>query len=348
MKTYGMWVIGLAAAVLTTALLVAAAPAPAWADKIRVAPPPPPPPAENKPAPTFDYSHEIKKVARNRKPVVALLRPGDVVELADYLPFGRGVGITETNPDGTKSQTLIKSGREDKPALLPSPFLARELLKTGEFVVIERERILEIARELALAKTKAVDPATAPRPGRLVGVHYIIEAAYYPVGALPADDPALIPVKRQIAKRRLAVDPSAACVMYLTVYKVETGEVKAVACGADLQPLVAVQRAVQDLVDQMGNIVEPIKVAAVNPETGMATLDIGSESGVKAGDVFTVAPPAGAEKAAAPVKVEVTQAEGLLSSAKVVAGDKAAVRAGQEVKPEVKAPPPETRPPATK
>jgi len=263
--------------------------------KITVEPPPPPPPeAKEKPAGKYDYKHEVRKVNRERKPVVALLRPGDVVELADWLPFGRGLGITDTNPDGTKSQTVVKTGREDARVFMPAPirqFLTRELLDTGEFVVVERERILEIARELALAKTQAVDPQSAPRPGRLIGVHYILEGSYYPVGGLPANDPALEAIKREAVKRNVRIDPTQACVMYITAYKVETGEVKAVACGADFQPLVAVKRAVEDLLDQIGEIVVPIKVTKVDARTGMALLDIGAQEGVKPGDVFALAPP---------------------------------------------------------
>jgi len=313
------------------------------AKKIDVAPPPPvPPEAKAKPSETFTYDHQVKKVTRDRKPVVALLRPGDVVELAEWLPFGRGVGITDTNPDGTKSQTVIKTGREDARVFMPAQarrFLTRELLDTGEFVVIERERIMEIARELALAKTQAVDPMAAPRPGRLIGVHYILEGSFFPVGGLPADDPALEAIKREAAKHNRKIDPTQACVMYITVIKVETGEVKAVACGADFQPAVAVKRAVEDLVDQLGQITEPIKVAKVNANTGLALLDIGDQEGVKPGDVFALGPAgvtgAAATPAATPapgadtgLKAVVVQVDPLSSVVKVK-GDPAAAKEGQ-------------------
>ena len=331
--------------------VVVASPRPGLADKIHVAPPPPPP-VDTRPAPTFDYKHEVKKVVRDRKPVVALLRPGDVVALKDWLPFGRGTAITDTAPDGTKSQTIISRGTEDKPVFMPSPFLVRELLRTGEFIVVERERIMEIARELALAKTPAVNPETTVRPGRLIGVHYIIEASFYPAGGLPADDESLIPVKREIQKRRLPIDPRAACVMFLTVYKVETGEIKAVATGADLQPAVAVQRAVEDLVDQLGDIVEPIRVSSVNPQTGMALLDIGADSGVKPGDQFAVGPagPKGETAPATPaatstetVKVQVIRADPLYSQVRITSGNTSALKDGQEAKPDK---PPEQPAPA--
>ncbi|MGB2998059.1 MAG: CsgG/HfaB family protein [Phycisphaerae bacterium] len=320
-------------------------------DEIQVAPPPPPPEKATEPAPTFDYKHEIKEVKRDRKAVVALLRTGDVVALKEYLPFGRGVGVSQTTDAKIKGQAgdetgdvdldveaktdaVVKTGLEDAPVFMPPPirqFLTRALLQTREFVVVERERILEIARELALAKTQAVDPKTAPRPGHLIGVHYIIEGAYFPAGALPRDDPALAPVQREIRKRRLAIDPTTAAVMYLTVYRVETGEIKAVACGADLQPLVAIERAVEDLLDQMRDVVEPIRVTSVNPQTGMAILDIGSDSGVKPGDAFllgSAADETGALKAQA---VEVKQ---LFSTVKIAEGDAETLREGMEARPE--------------
>jgi len=352
---------------------VLAAPHGTLADKkIQVAPPPPP--SGEKPAePAYDYKHEIQTVRRDRKPVLALLRAGDVVELQEYLPFGRGVNISRsgsadvnvqtTKTDGTgkettatvtgEGSTTIRTGREDAPVFMPTPirqYLTRELVATRQFVVVERERILEIARELALAKTAAVSPETAPRPGRLIGVHYIVEGSYFAAGGLPADDPALAPVRREIQKRRLNLDPALACVMYLTVYKVETGEVKAVACGADLRPLVAVERAVEDLLDQMREVVEPIRVARVNPETGMATLDIGSADGVAPGTAFLIET-APAEGGPPQTVAGVAEKVDLLSSAVKLADPKAPVREGAAAKraePPAEAPPPETVPPAEK
>jgi len=307
--------------------------------QVHVSAPPPPPAAGAKAPATVTYDHTLKKVDRTRKPVIALLRGGDLVALKDYLPFGRTLVANRIEANGSKTPVLVQGGA-DADIRLPAdirPFLVREMLDTREFVVIERERILEIARELALAKTGAANPATTARPGMLIGVHYIVEAAYWPVGGLPPDDPALDGVKREIARRRLRINPSQACVMYLTVYKVETGEVKAVACGADLRPMVAVKKAVEDLVDQMADVVEPIKVTAVDPRTGLATFDMGADSGVKANDMFTVVPPAGADKSAAPIKVQVTEVAPLYSLARILSADKTSVRTGQELAPETMA-----------
>jgi hypothetical protein len=337
----------LAVAGLAAALCLSAAPQTSLADKIKVAPPPPPPPTAQG-AQVFEYKHEVKKVVRDRKPVVALLRQGDVIQWADFFPFGRGTTITEA-----RDFSVLTQGRRDEPVYMPPSvrqYLTRELLLTGEFIVLERERIIEIMRELAFAKTGAVNPETAPRPGRIIGVHYIIEGSFFGTGGLPPDDPALDGVKSEIKKRRLNIDPRAACVMYLTIYKVETGEVKAVACGADLQPLVAVKKAVEDLVDQLGDVVEPIKLSQVNQRTGQALIDVGSEGGAKAGDQYTLAPsappappgPAGAAGAAGATAPEtpkpaatakVLQTWPLYSLVEVPADQRAQVKDGQEARP---------------
>lgn len=356
-KTVLFWVVAVGTLVLVVLLVGAPDGArPSVADeKIYVAPPPPPPSGEKPAEPTYDYKHEIQKVRRDRKLVLALLRTGDVVELAEYLPFGRGVNISRsgsadvdvqtTRTDGTgkettatvtgEGSTTIRTGREDAPVFMPPvirQYLTRELVATRQFVVIERERILEIARELALAKTAAVNPETAPRPGRLIGVHYIVEGSYFPAGGLPADDPALAPVRREITKRRLNVDPAQAAVCYLTVYKVETGEVKAVACGADLRPLVAVQRAVEDLLDQMRDVSEPTRVIRVDKETGMAVLDIGSSDGVAPGAAFLIetTPAEGAPSKTVTATVE--KADLLSSTVRLPDEAKTAVREGDTAK----------------
>lgn len=333
----------LAAAAFVAAMLAAGPAVSRAAKKIHVDPPPPPP-TEAKAAQTFNYDHQVKKVVRDRKPVIALLRPGDTAELKDYLPFGRS-DVIVTQKDNI---SVVRLGQADEPVLMPRPireYLYRQLIESGEFVIVERERILEIARELALSKTQAVNPATAPRPGYLIGVHYIIEGTFRAVNGLPWDDPALENVKREINKRRINFDPRNACIMYLTAYKVETGEVKAVAVGVDLQPLVAVKRSVDDLVDQLGDIVEPIKVIKVDPETGMALLDVGSQSGAKPGDVYTLTPagtPAG--PAAAGVKAEVVEVKPLSSVVKVPPEERGSVKEGQEA--HSIAPPPPPTPPA--
>lgn len=270
----------------------------------------------------YEYKHTLRQVKRDRKPVVALLRPGDTQALADALPFGRGVSFVGDN-------LRIVTGREDARVRMPGPirqYLTKELVQSGQLIVLERERILEIIRELSLGETRFVDKEKAPQVGHLIGVHYILEGSYFPVGGLPSDDPALIDARSRAA--RLGLDPMASAVMYLTVYKVETGEVKAVACGADVEPLVAVRKAVDDLLDQMAEVTVPIKVAEVDAETGLAVLDSGSEAGVQAGQAFRL----GTEGEKVPPEtaptVQAVKVEPLSSIVKVKSGDASAVRPG--------------------
>jgi len=117
-------------------------------EKIRV-PPPPGAPAVAKTSQTFNYDHKLRQVDRQRRLVVALMRPGDVVRLADYLPFGRGLSATRTGPGGKTTQWILRDGTEDAPVSMPPPirqFLMRELLEGREFLLVERERILDGAR----------------------------------------------------------------------------------------------------------------------------------------------------------------------------------------------------------
>jgi hypothetical protein len=332
-KDHPVRILALLTAVGVVAALGFGTPSPALAAKIVVDPPPPPSTTATA-TPQFNYDHKVKKVERDRKPVIALMRVGDVVELADYLPFGRGISRTKTDSDGSKTQTIWKDGSEDDPIRMPiaiRQFLVRELVQSGEFVVLERQRIIELARELALAKTPATDPDTTPRPGRLIGVHFMVEGAFYAAGALPPNDPALDSVRREIAKRRLNINPAQACVMYLNVYKVETGEVKVVACGAALQPMEAVKKAVEDLADQLAEVTEPIRISRILGDKGLALLDIGSDSGARVGDQFTLGP-AVDPKTKDPtslVKAEVVKVEALSSIVKI-SGDVKSVQENQE------------------
>jgi hypothetical protein len=54
---------------------------------------------------------------------------------------------------------------------------------------------------------------------------------------------------------------------------------------------VAVQRAVEDLLDQMRDVAEPTRVVRVDKEMGMAYLDIGSSDGIAPGTAFLIETP---------------------------------------------------------
>ncbi len=58
-----------------------------------------------------------------------------------------------------------------------SDMLTTELVKTGEFNVMERERIAAIIKEQNLGASGRIDPTTAARIGKIIGVEYIITGA---------------------------------------------------------------------------------------------------------------------------------------------------------------------------
>jgi curli biogenesis system outer membrane secretion channel CsgG len=58
-----------------------------------------------------------------------------------------------------------------------SDMLATEIVKSRKFRVIEREKLKSILKEQGLSLSGAIDPSTAVKVGRLLGVEYIITGA---------------------------------------------------------------------------------------------------------------------------------------------------------------------------
>lgn len=58
-----------------------------------------------------------------------------------------------------------------------SDMLATELVKTGKFSVMERDRLSAILKEQDLGASGRIDPSTAARIGKIIGVEYIITGA---------------------------------------------------------------------------------------------------------------------------------------------------------------------------
>ena len=87
----------------------------------------------------------------------------------------------------------------------------------------------------------------------------------------------------------------------------------------------------RDILDQMRDVVEPIRVARVNPETGMAVLDIGSSDGVAPGTAFLIETTP-AEGGPPQTVAAVAEKVDLLSSTVKLADPKAPVREGAAAK----------------
>lgn len=295
--------------------------------------PPPPPSADQReagPPPKYDYEHAVvpAREPRERRPVVALLRADDIAELADALPFGRTkpeeieeegkvkrlevdvlpfgrTEIVEIEQEGKVKHVEVR-GKHDYPVEMyrdVRQYLMRELVNSNEVIVVERERILEILREQQFWNTKHVHQETAPKTGRLIGVHYIIEGAFFPRGSGPAAESVWAELDEITIGRSRRVDASRMAAMYLSVYDTETGVVTAVAYGADENHAVAVRNAVDDLLDKLADMPVPIRVVSFDEE-GNAYLDIGAKAGVKEGDEFVGRSPTGDEVRLAAWKVD--------------------------------------------
>lgn len=259
-------------------------------DPVMIAPPPPgpvpPAPAEQ----SFYYDHEIRVPevrTRERKIVIALMRPGDTERLASVLPFGRSGVIV--NPNDGRPMEVTNQGA---PVLMTPQirqFLMRELVESEACVVVERERILEIVRELEFGRTEYIAPDGAPELGHLMGVHFILEGAY-----LPPDRGDDVAAQAEMQRAWPLVDlgnaPNGQSAIYLNLFDVETGQIKAVSFGADANPALAVYKAVEDLLAELGDTAPPIKVGMAVWQSGtrIVMLDIGSEDGVKSGDIFKI------------------------------------------------------------
>ena len=185
---YALW-LGIAAVAVACALQTGCQP---QGDSTNaVAPPPPAPEAAPPQVRTFDYTHKVVVSSRRRGGclyTVAILRFGDTTEVEGQ-PFGKA----RPTDDGKKPaggdvnvNVEVKLGPQpaDRPVTTPPQInkRAREILKhqlvqSEAFAVIERERILEILREINLGKTKYVDPETAPDEGKLISVQYLIEGS---------------------------------------------------------------------------------------------------------------------------------------------------------------------------
>lgn len=289
----------------------------------------PPPSAGLEESPTTEYTYEHSvappKPPRGRRPVVALLRSGDLTELADSLPFGRQKVVVIEEEGQPRS---VELQGEDLPVLLPigvRQVLLKELVDSDELLVVDRERIFEILREQSFGQTRHVDPESAPKTQRLIGVHYILEGAFYPAGSEPATHSVWGEMGQFVSAERAAPDAVSRAVMYISAYHVETGMIVAIAFGADENHVFAVRKAVRDLLAQLGDTPPPIRVVGYD-EHGNAILDIGSVDDIQPKDQFPGVSPTGK-----PVTLEAWQVDPLTCIAKFLTGDPDDLPAGSVV-----------------
>ena len=289
--------------------------------------PPPPPPSEKPQARTYDYTHKVLDTAKRRggrKLAVAILRFGDTKEV-DQVPWGNAPASSPSQEGEVNVQIRVGDERAAGPGQTPPQMnkrareiLKHELVKSEAFVVVERERILEILREINFGKTKYADSQTAPEEGQVFCVRYLLEgslginedktlkdnlakdgdyrdaADYRPglwdnifnPGKVNREKMA-IALRRAGEERAKNLARQKFCVAcYLSAYDVRTGEVAATVMGLGSNGLEAITDAVDELIDELALKAEDIRIAAVANDK--VYLDVGSNGGMQVGSRYQV------------------------------------------------------------
>lgn len=289
-----------------------------------------PPQAQNntdKPLRTYDYEHSVQISSKNqpgRRWAVAILRFGDTGTVEDQ-PFGAETQPADTTGSDVNVHIEIANNNSSQQPLEDPPQLNKRgrevlkhtLMKSDAFVVIERERILDILREINFSKSHYVNPDTTGEIGSIYSVRYIIEGS---IGLnedptlkgnlaedpsykdIPSYHPGLfenifgrsantrlyemqkLQAQRAKTKARATYD----CACYLSVYDVYTGEVVATVVGIGRNGLESIEDAVDELVSEMAQINPVISIAAVDADKKMVYLDIGERGGVEVGHRYQV------------------------------------------------------------
>ncbi|HOD79885.1 MAG TPA: CsgG/HfaB family protein [Phycisphaerae bacterium] len=287
-----------------------------------VSAPPPPPSAAPPPLRTYDYSHKVLASAKARagkRWTVAILRFGDTGNV-EGVPWGGpqatqpaqkgdvnvNIRIGPDGPTGEPSQArpLMNKRARD--------LLKHELVQAEAFNVVERERILEILREVNFGKTAFADPETAPDQGQLLCVRYLIEGSlglnedktlkdtldkgitYKDADCPPGlwdnifnrgrvnREKMMIAINRVREERqRDAMRRTFNVACYLSVYDVHSGAVVTSVMGLGSNGLEAIQDAVEELVDALADQEGDVRVAAVIGDK--VYLDRGSNAGMQKG-----------------------------------------------------------------
>jgi curli biogenesis system outer membrane secretion channel CsgG len=290
--------------------------------------PAPPPPVAAEPAPirTYDYSQKVLSGAKQRQGLrwtVAVLRYGDTKPVEDA-PYGQATQPAQSGQVNVNVKIGNDAGSEPSqvaPWLSKNEheMLKRALVQSEAFAVVERERILELLREINFGQSRYVDPDTSPEMGQMLAVRYVIEATicrnqdrslkgHVEVEGNYKDlneyEPnfrqnmyenrkrlnkerfgAMLEKKEKNASRgRQRILASTAC--YLSIYEVRTGEVVSAIMGLGANSSEAINEAVEDLIVDLGEKQPDPYVAAVSGEK--IYLDVGAGSGLKVGDSFAV------------------------------------------------------------
>ena len=106
-----------------------------------------------------------------------------------------------------------------------SDILLTELVKSGKFIVVERDKINKIMEEQKLGMSGAIDPATAAKVGKILGLNAIVTGAVSQFGEeTEGSEYLLTQSKRQVVK----------CTVDIRVVDAETGQILYADSGSGL------------------------------------------------------------------------------------------------------------------
>jgi hypothetical protein len=294
---------------------------------------PPPPPPEGKNDATYDYTHTVlpkSHKAMARRMVVALVRFEEDRPLEDeQIPFGptpddepapapdsMSVQV-EVQTGGIQTNGPVTSAKPTSMGLRTRAMLKHELMESESFVVVERDRILDLLREQKFGQSGYVHPIGTPETGKLMGVQYLLDGSVGLNEDLTFKDTIRAPPdyresdqslfdkmfssspgatqKRLKALRERQKRWSQAQVtqetnpigVHLNLYSAKTGELVVVAYGIGATSQLAVRDAVDELVDRCRDLTNPPTIVAI--EGDRIVIDTGAVDHVEVGQKFRYA-----------------------------------------------------------
>lgn len=205
----------------------------------------------------------------------------------------RRIGVVSFENKAPYAQTRIGNTATD--------ILITELVKSGKFIVVERDRMDKIMDEQKLGQTGAIDPNTAAKVGKILGLNAIVTGSVSQFGVKSeGKDFIITQSKQQIVE----------CTVDVRVVDAETGQVlladsgKGIVRKASGKVLgmgnkskydetlegealrAAVVKFVDNIISQVNRKPWSCRVAAV--EEGTIYLNAGQESGMSVGQKLAV------------------------------------------------------------
>lgn len=181
-----------------------------------------------------------------------------------------------------------------------SDILITELTKTGKFIVVERDKMDKLMAEQRLGMSGAIDPNTAAKMGKILGLNAIVTGSVSQFGvSTTGSDYLLVQTKKQVADATVnirVVNTETGQVLYA-----DSGEGKSTSSNGQVLGMgtrggynetiegeslrAAISQLVENITSQINKKQWSCRVADV--QNGQVYLDAGQESGLQLGQKLT-------------------------------------------------------------